>query len=189
MKSKVGFVLLFFFSVACARLDVATKDPLKVDINMRVDVYQHVVKDVESINDQIYGTQDESKNLNFLPLVQNAYAADVPSEVEEAIKNRKKRADKITEYFSKGYIGENRQALLEVAGVDKDIPSDLKAEIKKLVDEENDDRQVIYEYTAKKNGIDIEEARKIFYKDDYKRAPSGSWFEVYQNGEFLWQRK
>jgi len=102
---------------------------------MRVDIYQHVAKDVESIEDQVYGA--EEKKLNSLLFIQEVYAQE-SSETSEAVDRRKERTSAIGDYFKKGYIGENRQALLEI--VAKDIPSDKKAEIESTISRENQDR-------------------------------------------------
>ena len=53
---KIALLLLTIIAFGCAKVQVETTKPIKVDVNMRVDVYQHVVKDVESVNDQIYYT-------------------------------------------------------------------------------------------------------------------------------------
>ena len=183
---RMSIALLVLIALGCARLSVETAKPIKVDINMRVDIYQHVVKDVESINDEIYGTQE--KMLNSILMMQNAYAADFSQEAQEAISNRKTRVNQIGEYLSKGYIGENKDALLEVTA---DALSSLKADIEELISKENSDRQILYAETAKKNGISVSEARKVFFEDDYRRAPAGSLFQVYDrsSGKFVWTRK
>ncbi|MBU1112251.1 MAG: YdbL family protein [Candidatus Omnitrophica bacterium] len=165
---KFGVVLLMFAVLGCAKLNVETKEPIKVDINMRIDVYQHVAKDAESINDQIYGNNE--KKINFLFNFSQAYAASV-DDLEAAIERRKARAGQIEENFNQGYIGENRKALLEVR-------SKAAAGIESLVNSENADRQIIYQYTAEKNGVDVSETQKVFFQDDYERASSGWWLEV-----------
>src|SRR3989338_8231452 len=135
---KVGMVLLTLAVFGCAKLNVETKEPLKVDINMRIDVYQHVAKDAESINDQIYGSKE--KKVNAIFNLSEAYAADA-NDSGAAIERRKYRASQIEDYFNKGYIGENRQALLEAR---PNSPADTET----LVNSENSDRQIIYQYTA-----------------------------------------
>jgi len=186
MKEIGILVVLFCMFVGCAKVSVETKEPIKVDINMRVDVYQHVVKDVESVNDEIYGTPE--KNFNALFSLQSVYAAEWSSKAQEAISRRKSRAAKIDDYFREGYIGENKDALLEV----KNLPSgSLVSEVQTLVTNENADRQIIYVETAAKNGVSIREASKVFFESDYRRASSGWWFEIYDatSDSYVWRQK
>lgn len=173
--------------LGCAKVNIETAKPIKVDINMRVDIYQHVVEDVESIEDQIYG--DTEKQLNCLFGIENVYAEDGNAALSAAIHNRKKRLNKVEYYFKKGYIGENRDAYLEI--VSQSISRDLRQEVERLVSAENLDRQVIYKATAQKNGVAIEETRKVFFQDHYNRAPSGYWFEVFDEGkdDYTWIKK
>jgi uncharacterized protein YdbL (DUF1318 family) len=154
---------------------------------MRVDVYQHVIKDVETIQDQIYGKSE--KQMNAIFTLENAYAQDYSEEISNAIARRKERMATIEEYFKQGYIGENRNAYLEV--VFKAFAPDLKVEIETTLKDENSDRKIIYQATSDKNSADISEVQKIFFQDDYKRAPSGYWFEVYdkERGIYNWQKK
>jgi uncharacterized protein YdbL (DUF1318 family) len=183
---RILFIILVLIAFGCAKVSVETAKPIKVDINMRVDIYQHVVQDVESINDEIYGSQE--KKLNSIFMVRNAYAADWSGQAQEAISRRKTRVAKIEKYFAKGYIGENKDALLEIKG---NVPSQLRGELVNLIKEENKDREIIYKETAQKNNASISEVRKVFFGGDYKRAPSGYYFEVYDSneGKYVWIRK
>jgi len=182
---KVIYILCIIILFGCAKVSVEATKPIKVDISMRVDIYQHVVKDVKSINDQIYGGE---KDFNAIFIFQNAYAADLSLEASQAISRRKARVSKIEEYFSKGYIGENRGALLQIRG---DVPSNIKGEVQNLINDENKDRKIIYTETANKNEADVSQITKVFFQEDYKRAPKGYWFEVYNeaNGQFNWVQK
>ena len=188
---KIFVAFLVLTLISCARL--------KVDINMRIDVYQHVVADVESIEDQVYEEEagqsnedqvyeeEEQSKLIFGPGL--AYAAERPSGRDGAIKRRRMRIARLNKYFAKGYIGENREAHLEMRV--QDLPADLKREIKSTIKEENKDRERIYRAVAKKRGADVSEVRKVFFQDHYKRAPAGSWFEVHdkEKAKYVWKKK
>ncbi len=177
---RLGIILMVVVLFGCAKVSVETKKPIKVDINMRLDVYQHVVEDVESIEGEIYGNNNAQMNSIFsLPA---AYAADSP---QDAIERRKSRAKKIETYFNNGYIGENRNAYLQP------IESNLSDQVKEVIDKENKDRKIIYQNTADKNNVSLSAAEKIFFNDHYKRAPSGWNFEVYsqEEGKYTWQKK
>ncbi len=181
---KISVIFLAFFLISCAKVSVETKKPIKVDINMRVDIYQHVVKDVEDINDQIYGSS--GKDLNSLFGFEEAYAADLPAGASEAISRRRDRVGSIEAYFSKGYIGENKDALLELKG---DVSGEEKAAVVKTISEENKDRKILYKAIAEKNGTDISSVQKASFESDYKRAPSGYWFQISDGGGYTWNKK
>lgn len=185
---KIGVVLFVLAIIGCAKVSVETVKPIKVDINMRVDIYQHVVKDVESIEGEIYGNKQQI-NMNTLFLWENVYAAQYSSEVSFAIEKRKARAAIIEDYFQKGYIGENKEAYLEI--VSQDLTNEVKNAIGKNIEEENSDRKIIYLETAGKNGITISEAAKVFFNDHYNRAQPGYWFQVYdeKSGKYTWIKK
>ncbi len=185
MKSKIFYAVIFIAILGCAKVNLQTSQPLKVDINMRVDVYQHVAKDVESIQDQIYGSSQ--KQMNAIGLMEEVYADDSSASLNEAIENRKERKDIIEVYLKKGYLGESRDRYLQI--VSRNIPSDMEDEIKGMMNAENADRKIIYEAVAKKNGVSVAQTSKIFFDDDYKRAPSGYWFEVDDGGNYIWKQK
>jgi len=185
-KIFVAFIILA--AIGCARVQHRVSEPIKVDINMRVDVYQHVVEDARSIEDRIYNEEEGDSYLIFASGF--AYAAEISSvELDAAIRRRKERVVKITEYLNRGYIGENREAHLEM--VVRGLPSELNKKIKRALKEENRDREIIHRATAKKRGVDVSEVRKVFFEEHYKRAPAGSWFEVYNEsqGKYVWKRK
>lgn len=123
-------------------MSVETKKPLKVDINMRLDVYQHVVKEAESIEYQIYGNNEAQ--MNSIWGISAVYAAD---SLSEAVERRKQRALKIENYFNKGYIGENRNGYLKL------LKSDAPYEVKEVITAENEDRKIIYQSTADRNKV------------------------------------
>jgi len=183
---KVFFILLAIALISCAKVNLQTSQPLKVDINMRVDVYQHVAKDVESIQNQIYGSTP--KQINAILLMNEAYAQEYSSDVTAAIERRKARRDTIERYFAKGYIGEDKDAYLQYV-TKENILSDIKNAVESAIAEENADRSTIYKAIAQKNGVGVSETSKVFFDDDYKRAPNGYWFEVYEGGRYIWKQK
>ena len=179
-KQNLGVLLVAVFVLGCAKLNVETAKPLKVDINMRVDIYQHVVKDIDDINDQIYGKPQSKLNMIFNYAC--VYALETSS-LEEAIARRRDRVQTIEDYFAKGYIGENKNALLE-------IRPGAPEEVANVVNQENSDRQTLYQITAQKNGSDVTMVQKVSFEKDYNRAASGYWFEVSDpDGSSLWKQK
>jgi uncharacterized protein YdbL (DUF1318 family) len=189
LTEKLIFVFLCLFVLGCAKLSVETAKPIKLDISMRIDVYQHVEKDISSIEDQIYGGKDKKLNAVFGFGIEAAYAADFSFAVLDAIERRKSRSAMIEEYFSQGYIGENRDAVLEI--VNKGLAIDLKGKVIAAIDAENADRVTIYSGIAQKNGADLADVRKSSFSDHYRRAGEGYWFEVYDDGsgKYSWKQK
>lgn len=171
-----------FLCLSCARVDVQTSKPIQLDINMRVDVYQHVVKEVDSIEDQIYG--DDGNKVNRIFGFSNcAYAADYnENELEEVVNRRKARGGLIEQLMDTGAIGENREAFLEER-------SGLDSSMQRIVVEENQDRAKMYAILARKNGVSISDIKKVVFQDHYNRARSGWWFEVNDNGRYVWRKK
>ncbi|MBN2120802.1 MAG: DUF1318 domain-containing protein [Candidatus Omnitrophica bacterium] len=183
---RAVIIILALVLLGCAKLSVETKKPIQVDINMRVDVYQHVVNDVESINDQLYGPGDQGFNILFG--MQAAYASDLSEEANQAIARRKERLAKVEEYFAKGYVGENSRALLEIKG---SVPGEIKGQVQDTVNKENSDREIIYKAIADKNNSSLSTVREVSRNSDYNRAPSGYLFEVYDASQekFIWKKK
>lgn len=192
MKSFLYICFVLILAFGCARVKVeAPKEPIKVDISMRLDVYQHVLKDIDAIENIVSGTKNEVKipddNRSFLGyFVSCAYAQEYLSpEVEEAALRRKNRYNEIISLEEKGIIGENKDGLIEIR--DSSDGSFSRGFIKA----ENDDRMVIYNSLAKKDNIPVEEIQKIYAARLQKDAPAGTPIEVFNqsSGAFEWKIK
>ena len=163
MRPAYFLVIVLFLSLGCARVRVeAPKDPIKLDISMRLDIYQHVAKDIDAIEDIVSGSGGKtpgSKQGSMLDvLIPSAYAQEALSqEVEQAALNRRDRRPQLVSLEGSGVVAENNLGLVEIRG---DADSSTKA----LVDAENNDRMVIYRALAAKNGISIEEVQKMYAK-------------------------
>ncbi|MDD2702912.1 MAG: DUF1318 domain-containing protein, partial [Candidatus Omnitrophica bacterium] len=159
-----------------------TKDPIKVDMNviMRVDVYQHVEKDLSDIDSIVYGSkpaqpaQKDDKHSLLGLLVPEAYAQQgLSKEVEDAALRRRDRLPALFALEGQGIAGENRLGLVEIRAADK-----ADSRTQELVDAENADRMVIYRVIAAKNGISVGEVQKQYAKRTQQEAPSGSPLEI-----------
>ena len=95
----------------------------------------------------------------------------------------------IQNYLKTGFVGENRNGYLQV--LNANTPADKQPDILVVVKQENKDRKIIYQATAEKNGANLAETQKVFFQNHYKRAPSGYWFEVYdqEKGKYKWVQK
>ena len=151
----------------CARVEVqAPKDPIKMDISMRLDVYQHVAKDIDDIENIVSGkTPAQHAFASFL--VQTAYAGDLDPSVEEAALRRRDRKAQVEALLSQGVLGEDNRGLLAVRGA-------VDAAAEQTVAAENTDRTLIYGALAKKNGTSVGEIQKVYSERLHGNAPVGA---------------
>lgn len=155
-------IMLVVFA-GCARVRVeAPKEPIKLDISMRLDIYQHVAKDIDAIEDIVSGKEQKKpagKEGSMLDiLVRDAYAEEgFGPEVERAALNRRDRRPQLLSLEEQGIVSENKLGLVETTG-------GADSSIKDLVSAENNDRMVIYKAIAAKNGISVEEVQEIYAK-------------------------
>ncbi|MFH1397888.1 MAG: DUF1318 domain-containing protein [Candidatus Omnitrophota bacterium] len=182
---KRFFILSAFIilAIGCARLSVqGSKEPIKVDITMRLDVYQHVEKDIDAIEGIISGAKDKSKPANKQSFLSNfipsAYAQEgLSPEVEQAALRRKDRINELRALESKAIVGENKLGLVEA----RDL-SQTTSTVKQIIDAENSDRIIIYKAVAAKNGTSLEEVQRIYAKRLQSDSPSGTPIEVLNEG-------
>jgi uncharacterized protein YdbL (DUF1318 family) len=182
---------LIFVALGCAKVQVqAPKEPIKVDITMRLDVYQHVVRDLDNVDSIVYGPQGGTSAtgggqsmLNFL--IGDAYAEDSLSpEVEQAAMRRRDRLNELSSWQAKGVVGENKSGLVEIRDA-----SNADSSVQNLVRDENNDRMVVYRAIAKKNGVSTESIQEIYAKKSQERAPAGTPIEVLDvgSGKYEWK--
>lgn len=160
-------------AMGCARMQVGgTKEPIKVDIAMRLDIYQHVEKDIDAIEDIVSGGKPAKKagqqGSLLRMLVNDAYAQEgLSPEVEQAALRRKDRLAELSSLEAQGVIGENKDALVEVRGAGAGAAA-------KVAGDENADRMIIYQALAAKNGTSVAEVQKLYAKKLQGSAPSGT---------------
>jgi uncharacterized protein YdbL (DUF1318 family) len=188
MKNRMAVpvtVLLVILVMGCASVQVkAPKDPIKVDITMRLDVYQHVEKDIDSIEDIVSGkaAPKPKGGMQLNLLFTNAYAEEgLSADVEQAALRRRDRRDELVSWEQKGVIGENSMGLVEARS--GQAPGGL-------VSAENADRMVIYKGIAKKNGTSVEDVQKIYAVRLQEDAPAGTPIEIAAPaGNRVWKTK
>lgn len=192
---KILLICLWMSGMAlesgCARVRVeAPKDPIKVDISMRLDIYQHLERTIDKIEDMVSpdpvpAAEGKQSFLGvFLP--RRAYAAEAVSdpEIEGAVQRRKSRLAQVVALLEKGTAGENRLGLLELrrqaSGAEKEV-----------VRQENNDRMVIYRKLAARNGVELEEIEKLYAKRLQESLPAGAPVEVFDldKGAYVWHIK
>lgn len=174
----------------CARVSVqGSKEPIKLDISMRLDIYQHVQKDIDAIEGIVSGSNNTPvEKQSFLGLfITSAYAQEsMNPEVEQAALRRKSRKDELYALEEKGIVGENKMGLIELRD-----SSGAGASVNQLINAENSDRMVIYESVASSNNVTIEEVQKLYAKRLQKDSPSGTLMQVLNEdtGVYEWKKK
>jgi uncharacterized protein YdbL (DUF1318 family) len=191
---KITFILILglIFSLGCARVRVeAPKEPIKVDISMRLDIYQHIQKDIDNIENIVSGSQEKAKSkgdqsmLDYFAIC--AYAQEgLSPEVEQAALRRKARYAELISWQEKGMVGENKLGLLEIRK-----RQDATPKSEELIKAENNDRMIIYQSIAKKNNSPVEEVQKIYAKRLQQDAPQVTPIEVLNasTGAYEWKIK
>lgn len=190
MKTLIFVLAGLVMSMGCARVRVeAPKDPIKVDISMRLDVYQHVEKDIDAIENIVSGSEEKPQSKTYQNIM-NFFVADAHAEegltpeVEQAALRRKDRHSELVSLKGRGIVGENRSGLVEIRMSDK-----ADASVAVLVQAENNDRMVIYRGVAEKNGTSIEEVQKLYAQRLQRDAPGGTPIEVPGGSGFEWKIK
>lgn len=176
---------LLVITVGCASVEVkAPKEPIKMDIAMRLDVYQHVVKDVDDIESIVEGRSSKSTAMvrsidNFF--VTNAYADDgtLSPEATEAAYRRRDRRGELTALEISGALGEGHSALVVAR-------SAVDGRAQQIMSEENIDRMIIYRAIAQKNGSSVDGVQKVYAERLREGLPSGAYF---QNLDGSWTQK
>lgn len=190
MKTYIILIAGVILSLSCARVRVEVpKEPIKVDISMRLDIYQHVQKDIDDIENIVSGSKEKPKagnnsSLNYF--VVTAYAQEgLAPEVEDAALRRKDRRTELISWEGKGVVGENMSGLVEIRK-----PEGATDALEQLVKSENSDRLIIYQAVAEKNGTSVEEVQKLYAKRLQEDAPSGTPIEsLNAAGDYEWKIK
>ena len=173
MALKIASLSLVIIALAgCANgptINLDTKkplkvDPVKVDLNMRVDVYQH---------------PDAT--------VQKRVAPAPPVETEDAQTRSRKRMGEVQVLRNNRLVGESRNGLLEIRNKP---PGEFGEYVQRLVDAENKDRASIMQDIAQKKNLPLEEVQRQQAELARNKAFSGEWIEVPQSdGTFAWKQK
>ena len=192
MKIPILLLTSVIVAAGCARVLVqAPKEPIRVDISMRLDIYQHIEKDIDEIENIVSGSSEKPQSkanpnkLNFF--VKETYAdEELSPQVEQAALRRRDRRSQLFSWEEKGVVGENKVGLAEVRILDQ-----VNDATQKLIEAENSDRMLIYQAVAVKNGTSVEEVQKLYAKRLHADSPSRTPIEVFNeaNGSYEWKIK
>ncbi|MEA3209919.1 MAG: hypothetical protein QOE70_2976 [Chthoniobacter sp.] len=141
-------------------VDLGTQQPLKVDIAMKLDVYQH---------SDAPGAKKTS-----------APALDVAT-------TRRNRLSEIQALKNQRLIGENHAGYVEVRNLP---PGKFGEYVRVTVDDENGDRGRLIERLAKEKNITVADAERQQAEIFRKAAFKDEWIEVPDaEGKFAWKQK
>ena len=177
--------LFGFLSLTGCRATVAGDPdrPIKIEAHVTIDVRQ-IKEDARSIEDLVSGkgAQPAPKPHTHLigGLVSAAWAQEgLSPELEGAINSRRNRYQQLKAFKVVGQIGEdNRGHVVQLDG---------GAEAKALVDEENRDREVIYQAQIRGKQLPpeaIATIRTTFAQEQRDRAEPGEKIQL-PNGEWV----
>lgn len=151
MLSRVSGVILVMVAALTAgcspTIKVATPDPVKIDVNMNVDVY----------------TKSDPKKQK-----------DEANQMQAAL-DRRNRMSEVQSLKNDRVIGESREGYLEIRKVPDD--SKYADYEKKVVTSENNDRAVIYLSAAQKDGTPMEMIQRDYAKLWRDRSFPGEWIQ------------
>ena len=146
----------------CKPFDVklGTDKPLKVDIKMKLDVYQHDPKDGAKKTD--------------------AHASDDPEIA------RRSRLGEIQALKNSRLVGENRSGRLEIRNQPVGEYGDY---VRKTVAAENADRGKLMQKLAKDRGVPLAEIERSQAALFRQSSFTGEWYEEEEGGGFVWKQK
>ena len=140
-------------------IPLTTPEPLKVDLNMRLDVYQYRGEDP--------GDKTETRSL------------------AEAVERQRNRMAEIQELKNNRIIGEDHRGLLSLRQVPAGEWGDY---VKRTVEEENTDRTLLMRNEAKESNRQLHEVEREAWLQRSAQAFKGEWIEVpgKAEGTFEW---
>jgi uncharacterized protein YdbL (DUF1318 family) len=124
--------------------------------------------------------------LGYTKVVIDAYAQSAAEDVETATDNRRERRADLYILEQKGVIGENKSGLVQV------MPGhEADAAAKAMAAQENNDRVIIFNSVAAKNGQPMVDIQTMNAKNFQCDVPSGTPIEVpsAQGGAYEWKVK
>lgn len=163
---KIWFLIpLLLAGCAAPSVNLTTPEPIKIDIGMRLDVYQHADPNA------VAAAAAAAK-------VKPAVATPTPAASADPIASQKARAVEIQNFKNSRWVGEGHEGELIILG---SLPAGDEGEyIRKVVQQENLDRKRIMRdqsETQKKNRTEIQAQ----YAEEWRnRSFAGEYIEVKQ---------
>ena len=156
MKRHPGAIAVFLACglvvTACKlpTVNVATPEPIKVDVNMRLNVYQY--------------RGDE-----------NAKPDEAQVGYEEAVLRQRNRMAEVQTLKNNRLVGEDHRGMLHL----REKPAgDWGRNVEEAVKKENEDRMLLMRHEAKESNKQIHEIEAGRWKANIEKAFKGEWIEV-----------
>ncbi len=197
MNKKTGFLLIIMVFVVASCVTVNIYFPASA-VQKAADLIVEDIRGVEKIQekpkekkqDKESSLIKDSKKFSFGPA--EAYAQidiEVSTPAIRALKQSlKERFPQLKPYYDMGAIGENNKGLIEMRDV-SGLNLKQKAEINRLLEQENKDRNALYTeiLNANKFGKEVlPEIQKIF-ANSWKESSLANWWVQKESSE--WERK
>jgi hypothetical protein len=164
IQSTLASIAATILLAACAgpTVNLVTPEPIKVDIAMRLDVYQHAKEAAKK------------SNSTATPTLGPADA-------------RKNRMAEIQTFKNSRLVGEGRDALLSIR---VDTPGEYGDFIRKTVDAENADRMALMKSDAERQKMSLPQIQSKQASLAAKLAFKGEWIEIVKDdGTAEWIQK
>lgn len=149
-QAALAFAVLASVSCQSFKVDLQSPEPIKVDVNMRLDVYQYKGDEPD---------KPDAEQARF----------------DEAQKRVRNRMAEIQTFKDNGFVGEDHRGLLHL----REKPAGEWGDyVEKRVNEENDDRNLLIRHEAKASNRAMHEVQEEYWKNRISLAYHGEWVEV-----------
>ncbi len=185
----LAFCLLGLAGCSLPEIQVATPEPIKVDIKMRVDVVQYRKEakdedggDGKKTKDEENGEEKSAEEKSDKPPTHSKAAR------EEARKRRDDRQEEIQNLKNSRLVGESHEGLLFI----RNQPGGSQGRyVKETVEAENADRRLLIEAVAGEEGVTAEEIGLREWKTWRVKSHAGEWVEApaEEEGAYRWVQK
>jgi uncharacterized protein YdbL (DUF1318 family) len=208
LRSFIGYVLIALSLAACVTINIyfpaaAAEEAARVIVRdvlgdeANPEQNQDAQPDSKQDDDQSYYpftnrklTSVAEALLNFVVPTAHAEQPNIdissPS-IRKLRASMTKRQSKLTDFYRSGALGFTNQGLISTRNLKK-VPLKERSRVKKLVADENGDRNSLYAEIARANGHPEwqQSIRDIFARVWIEEAPVGYWYEDAKEG---WKKK
>ncbi|GAB4159690.1 MAG: hypothetical protein Kow00107_08110 [Planctomycetota bacterium] len=179
MKAAFVSVLAFFlmFAVGCGDVVITINFPAAAIEKTAEDV----VRTARAANEEAPDTDNDG--------ISRMDGIDIDKANKEIDEIKTRMADRyekhLLTFYDKGNVGEKIDGYVDIRNNDG-LDIKQKAELKKLVNAENEDRKTLYKLVAEINKVpdDIDKVAKIFAKKFREKAKSTHWVQD-DNGKWM----
>lgn len=182
---KVSGVILLFF-VSCLTINIYFPE---ATVKRTAD---EIVEEVRGTKQDDKEKKDKNQLTSMFSFVPAAYAQEQAEEKVTSPKIRalkdslKQRFPSLVPFFEGGNVGEGNDGYLQVR-TEESLSLKDKAALRRLVKNENSDRETLYAEVAKALDIDasqIPRIQRIFAQSWIKNAKPGWWIQM-EDGEWI----